>query len=167
MQDKHHCYQHCGRAEHDMTAETQTCLKERFLRTALQSTLHLHPILPDKHITGVVHFCTLGCDKGCCSLPFISSSSSLFCSNTAFHFASTYMRHQCHLQNEQTREQDITQQRCSNTSVFVWQTVTLIYRRFLQINASKFLFQRPHCQCTLINFHSMLTVSSNSQNHYL
>lgn len=34
--------------------------------------------------------------------------------------------------------------------------MTLIYRRFLQINASKFLFQRLHCQSTLINFHSML-----------
>lgn len=45
--------------------------------------------------------------------------------------------------------------------------MTLIYGRFLQINASKFLFQRLHCQSTLINFHSMLTVNSNSQNHYL
>lgn len=94
----------------------------------------------------------------------VTSSSSLFCLSTAFHFATIHKTLMPSAERT-TREQGIAQQHRSDTQVFVSLTATLIYRRFLQTDAAKFSFQRLRCRSTLIDFHRVLTGSASAQNH--
>lgn len=91
MPDKHHHYQHHGRAERDRTAESDT-----FKRDISEDDPPEHST-PPPHPPRQKHYwsCTflyLGVWQRLLFTPFISSYS-LFCSSTAFHFATTYMRH--------------------------------------------------------------------------